>query len=98
MAKKSEKVSEYFCVAVRRNYESIWRLVTQHPTREEAQAELDKRRAYTGSFNYDNAELRVISRAEGKKEFGKDWEYAPIGAPKPKTPTKKRPERKPEAS
>jgi hypothetical protein len=77
MAKKSEH-AEYYCVAVRRNYEEVWRFVSKHPTREEAQAELDKRRAFTGAFNYDNAELRVISRSEGKKEFGKEWEFKPI--------------------
>jgi len=54
------------------------------PDPREAQAELDKRRAYTGTFNYDNAELRVISRSEAKKEFGKDWEYTPIGGNRPK--------------
>ena len=74
--------SEYYCVAVRRNYEETWRVVSKHDTNEEAQVELDKRRAYTGAFNYDNAELRVISRSEAKKEFGSDWEYAPIGAPR----------------
>ena len=83
MAKKSES-AEYFCVAVQRNYEAVWRMVSSHPTRAEAQAELDKRRAYTGAFNYDNAELRIISRSEAKKEFGKDWEYTPIGGNRPK--------------
>ena len=83
MSKKSQ-TGEYYCVAVQRNYETIWRVVSKHNTREEAEAELEERRGYTGVFNYDNAQLRVISRAEAKKEFGKDWEYAPIGAPKPK--------------
>ena len=83
MAKKSG-TPEYFCVAVKRNYEEVWRFVSTHPTREEAEAELEKRRSYTGAFNYDNAELRVISRSEAKKEFGKDWEYAPIGSNRPK--------------
>jgi hypothetical protein len=82
MAKK--KVEDYFCVAVQRDYEKLWRVVSKHNTREEAQAELDKRRGYTGAFNYDNAELKVISRSEGKKQFGANWEYAPIGAPKTK--------------
>jgi hypothetical protein len=71
--------AEYFCVAVRRNYEPVWRVVSKHTTREEAQAELDARRGYTGAFNYDNAELRVLSRTEAKKEFGDSWEYHPIG-------------------
>lgn len=73
------KSSEYFCVAVQRNYESQWRFISKHNTREEAQAEIDNRRAYTGAFNYDNAEFRIISRTEAKKEFGKKWEYSPIG-------------------
>jgi hypothetical protein len=78
--KKAQQQTNYYCVAVRRNYESVWRIVSKHNTAEEAQAELEERRAYTGSFNYDNAELRVISRAEAKKEFGAKWEYVPIGA------------------
>jgi hypothetical protein len=82
MAKK--KIEEYFCVCVRRNYESVWRVVSKHATREEAEAELEKRRGYTGAFNYDNAELRVLSRSEAKKEFGADWEYKPIGSDKVK--------------
>jgi hypothetical protein len=77
MAKKA--LTEYYVVAVRRHYEDIWRLVSKHATREEAQAELDERRAYTGSFNYDNADLRVLSRSEAKAEFGPKWEYVPIG-------------------
>jgi hypothetical protein len=86
---KKSANQEYYCVAVRRDYEPIWRLVSKHDTLEEAQEELEKRRGYTGAFNYDNAELRVISRSEGKKEFGKSWEYVPIGtAPKKaKTPS-----------
>lgn len=78
---KTRQQVEYFCVAVKRNYESIWRIVSKHDTREAAQRELDERRAYTGSFNYDNAELRIISRSEGKKEFGAKWEYVAIGTP-----------------
>jgi hypothetical protein len=77
---KRKQSREYYCVAVQRNYESVWRMVSQHATFEEAQTELEERRAYKGAFNYDNAKLRVISRTEAKKEFGKDWEYAPIGA------------------
>jgi hypothetical protein len=76
------KPDEYYCVAVQRDYEDQWRLISKHNTREEAQAEIDKRRAFTGSFNYDNATFRIISRSEGKKEFGKKWEYTPIGAHK----------------
>ena len=78
MSKKSPP-HEYYMVAVRRHYESVWRLVSKHATLEEAQAELDQRRAYTGSFNYDNADLRVMSRSEAKREFGQKWEYVPIG-------------------
>lgn len=77
MAKKAKP--EYYCVIVRRNYESISRVVSKHPTREEAQADLENRRSFTGAFNYDNAELRVLSRSEAKAEFGADWEYKPIG-------------------
>ncbi len=78
---KTRQQVEYFCVAVRRNYETIWRMVSKHDTEAAAQADLDERRGYTGSFNYDNAELRVISRAEAKKEFGPKWEYIAIGTP-----------------
>ncbi|GIK66111.1 MAG: hypothetical protein BroJett018_39050 [Chloroflexota bacterium] len=81
--------NEYF-VMVQRNYETIKRVVSAHPTREEAIAERDKRRAYTGSFNYDNAELTVITLAEAKKIFGEDWEFgatAKSKPPKPKTKT-----------
>jgi hypothetical protein len=77
MTKK--KQAEYYCVAVRRNYEEVWRVVSKHESRDEAEAELEKRRGYTGAFNYDNADLRVMSRSEAKKEFGSDWEYKPIG-------------------
>jgi hypothetical protein len=83
VSKKKSNV-EYYCVAVRRDYEPIWRLVSKHDTREAAQAELEKRRGFTGAFNYDNAELRVMSRSEAKQEFGTNWEYAPIGARKAK--------------
>ena len=76
--------AQYYCVCVRRNYETVWRVVSKHATREEAEAELEKRRAFTGEFNYDNAELRVLSRAEAKAEFGASWEYKPIGASKAK--------------
>src|SRR5260221_6522281 len=79
MAKRKAEQAEYFCVAVKREYEPIWRVVSKHTTPDEAQAELDKRRGYTGAFNYDNAELRVISRSDAKKEFGADWEYKAIG-------------------
>ncbi len=80
MSKKP--TSEYYCVAVRRNYEDIWRVVSKHSTSDEAQAELEKRRGYTGAFNYDNAELRVLSRSQAKREFGAQWEYKPIGSTK----------------
>jgi hypothetical protein len=83
--KKKAKTAEYFCVCVRRDYEKIWRAVSKHETREAAEAEATERRAYTGSFNYDNAELRVFSRAEAKEIFGEDWEYRPIGE-KPSKP------------
>ncbi len=72
--------SEYFCVAVRRNYEDIWRVVSKHSTSDEAQTELEKRRSYSGAFNYDNAELRVLSRSQAKKEVGARWEYKTIGS------------------
>jgi hypothetical protein len=84
-AKPTRKTKvDYFVVAVRREYEDIWRVVSKHNTREEAQTELDTRRAYTGAFNYDNAELRVLSRAEAKKQFGDTWEYKAIGEGKTK--------------
>jgi hypothetical protein len=85
MATKNQR-AEYYCVAVKRNYEETWRLVSKHSTLEEAQAELDKLRSFTGAFNYDNAQLRIISRSEGKKEFGKSWEYVPIGGVRKKMP------------
>ncbi len=87
MTKK--RVTDYYCVCVRRNYESIWRVISKHDTREQAQAALDERRAYTGVFNYDNAELRVLSRTEAKAEFGADWEYKPIGEAKAKEAARK---------
>src|SRR5262249_24257679 len=75
----AKSTAEYFVVGVKRNYEKIWRFVSKHNTREEAEAEMAKRRGYTGAFNYDDAELRVVSRAEAKAEFGRKWEYKPIG-------------------
>ena len=81
--------TEYYCVAVRRNYESIWRFIGKYNTPEAAQAALEEKRAYTGSFNYDNAELRVVSRSQAKKEFGSDWEYYPIGSKPPAKATHK---------
>ena len=84
-------LNAYF-VMVQRNYETIKRVVSGHPTREEAQAELDKRRGYTGSFNYDNAELTVITLNEAKKIFGEDWEFGVVAKPKTqKTKTKATP-------
>ncbi len=83
--------AKYF-VMVQRNYENIKRVVSAHPTRDEAQAEVNKRRAYTGSFNYDNAELTVISLDEAKKLFGEDWEFGVVAKPKTqKTKTKATP-------
>lgn len=78
--RKKTQIAEYYCVAVQRNYEDVWRLVSKHDTLEAAQLDLEERRAYTGSFNYDNATLRVISRTQAKLEFGADWEYSPIGS------------------
>lgn len=75
---------EYYCVCVRRNYENVWRAVSKHDTREEAQTELERRRSFTGVFNYDNADLQVMSRTEAQGVFGKGWEYKPIGARKAK--------------
>ncbi|MEP7286234.1 MAG: hypothetical protein ABI947_10755 [Chloroflexota bacterium] len=81
---------QYYCVAVRRNYETMWRVIGKYDTQEAAQAALDEKRAYAGSFNYDNAELRILSRAEAKQEFGAAWEYHPIGEKPPveRTPRK----------
>ncbi len=89
MATKSDD-AQYYCLAVRRNYEDVWRVIGKYDTRDQAEAALEEKRAYTGAFNYDNAELRVISRAEGKKEFGSSWEYHPIGQkPEPEHKPKK---------
>src|SRR4051794_3810539 len=87
--RKAEQ-ADYFCVAVKRDYEPVWRVVSKHTTREEAQAEVDKRRGFTGAFNYDNAELRILSRTEAKKEFGADWEYKTIGSTGDEKPVSKR--------
>ena len=76
---KRRSQHDYFCVCVRRNYEKVFRVVSKHATRDEAQAEIERRRSFTGPFNYDNAELWILSRAEAKKEFGKEWEFQPIG-------------------
>ncbi len=70
--------AEYYCVGVCRNYEPVWRMVSKHATRDEAQAQLDKMRSFTGNFNYNNADLRVLSRVEAKAEFGAQWEFKPI--------------------
>ena len=83
MVKRSSP--EYYCVCVRRHYEDVWRVVSKHKTLDEAQSDLDERRSYTGAFNYNNADLRVISRSEAKKEFGSKWEYSPIGEKATKT-------------
>ena len=78
--KSVKSKADYYCVWVRRNYETIWRAVSKHDSRDAAQAELERRRGFTGPFNYDNAELRILSRNEARKEFGKDWDYKPIGS------------------
>jgi hypothetical protein len=70
--------AEYYCVGVRRHYEPIWRMVSKHATRDEAQVQLDKMRGFTGNFSYDNADLRILSRLEAKAEFGVQWEFKPI--------------------
>jgi hypothetical protein len=70
---------QYYCLAVRRSYEDVWRIVDKFDTEAEAQTARDERRAYTGVFNYNNAEFRIISREQGKQEFGARWEYHPIG-------------------
>lgn len=77
------KSKDYYCVWVRRNYEEVWRAISKHDTREAAEMELERRRGFTGAFNYDNAELRILSRNEARKEFGKTWDYKPIGGAKP---------------
>ena len=79
---------EYFCLAVRRDYEKVWRVIGKYETQEQAEAALAEKRGYEGSFNYNNAELKVITRSEAKKQFGADWEYHPIGT-KPGTPVAK---------
>jgi hypothetical protein len=74
--------AEYFCLFVRRHYEEVWRAVSKHDSREAAERELENRRSFTGPFNYDNADLRVLSRTEARKEFGKGWDFKPIGNPR----------------
>jgi hypothetical protein len=76
----AKQAPEHFYLAVKRNYEETWRLVSQFVTRQEAESELAERRSWTGALNYDNAELRVISTAEAKAEFGADWAYRAPGA------------------
>jgi hypothetical protein len=96
--KKQTASAEYYCVAVQRNYESIWRVITKHDTIEEAEQELERRRGFTGSFNYDNATLRLLSRSEAKREFGKTWEFQPIGSQAhPKPARRRKPAAKPAA-
>src|SRR5258708_21191101 len=77
MSKKTSP--EYFCVCVKRDYEDKWRVVSKHDTQAEAEAEIEKRRAYTGVFNYDHAQLRVISRSKPKEDFGPRSESNPMG-------------------
>ncbi len=79
----------YFCLAVRRHYEENWRIIDKFDTLDQAQVALDERRSYEGVFNYDNAELRIFSREEGKLEFGPRWEYRPIGTQPTPAPAKK---------
>jgi hypothetical protein len=79
---------EYFCLAVRREYETVWRVIGKYETPEQAETALNEKRAYEGSFNYNNAELKVMSRTEAKQQFGATWEYHPIGT-KPGTPVAK---------
>jgi hypothetical protein len=76
----AKQAPEYFYVAVKRNYEAIWRFVSEFPTRQDAENHMAERRSWTGAFNYDNAELRVISTSEAKAEFGATWQYRPIGS------------------
>jgi hypothetical protein len=88
----AKQTSERFYLAVKRNYEDIWRLVSEFTTRQEAEDQMTERRGWTGAFNYDNAELRVISTGEAKAEFGSDWHYKPLGskAPAPATTTREK--------
>ncbi len=96
--KKSTTAPQHFYLAVKRNYEDVWRVIGRYDTREEAQTLLDEKRAYVGSFNYDNAELKILSDAEAKKQFGAEWVYHPIGE-KPPAPAKpRRTARKPKVS
>jgi len=67
----AKQVREHFYVAVKRNYEDVWRVVIT--TRQEAEDHMAERRSWTGAFNYDNAELRVLSTGEAKAEFGATW-------------------------
>ena len=95
---KKQTEPQHYYLAVHRNYEDVWRVIGQFDTAEQAQTVLDEKRAYTGSFNYDNAELKVLTDVEAKKQFGADWTYHPIGE-KPPAPLKpKRTSRKPKAS
>lgn len=79
---------EYYCLAVKREYESVWRVIGKYDTEEQAETALEEKRAYEGSFNYHNAELKVLSRTQAKQQFGATWEYHPIGT-KPGTPVAK---------
>jgi len=76
----AKQVREHFYVAVKRNYEDVWRVVSEFTTRQEAEDHMAERRSWTGAFNYDNAELRVLSTGEAKAEFGATWVYKPIGS------------------
>ena len=95
--KKTTEPQHYY-VAVKRNYEDVWRVIGKYDTLEQAEVVIAEKRAYVGSFNYDNAELKVLSYADAKKQFGAEWVYHPIGE-KPSAPVKaKRAARKPKAS
>jgi hypothetical protein len=89
---------KHFYLAVKRNYENVWRVIGEYDTQEQAETVLAEKRAYVGSFNYDNAELKVLTDVEARKQFGSDWVYHKIGE-KPPAPVKaKRAARKPKAS
>ena len=95
---KKTTAPQHYYLVVRRNYEDIWRVIGRYDTEEQAQTMLEEKRAYVGSFNYDNAELKVLSDPEAKKQFGTDWSYHPIGE-KPPAPAKaRRTARKPKAT
>lgn len=95
--KKAVEPHSYY-LAVKRNYEDVWRVIGKYDSQDQAQTVLDEKRAYSGSFNYDNAELKVLSDAEAKKLFGSEWVYHKIGEHPPAPAKAKRAARKPKAS